>query len=260
MVILFLAVICVVLDLVLPPSSVHCNRAIFEFLLGPIGAGISALASLGGSVGTSVINANAQAETNEKNFQIAREQMAFQDRMRSTSYQTAVKDMRAAGLNPALAYQQGGAATPSGASANMIAPQIEDFVNKGLSSALELRRLKKEVKAVDSQAMLNNASAVAKQADTKLSETNALVAKKNAEALDAKLPAIREQAKADLKAAKFNNKAAEYDAIMRRVKEGAGVLNDAVGLVKPKVSIKLPPRRQAPERKRRPGMKGVLLP
>lgn len=38
--------------------------------------------------------------------------------MAGSSYQRAVKDLQAAGLNPMLAYQQGGAATPSGASAS----------------------------------------------------------------------------------------------------------------------------------------------
>lgn len=72
-----------------------------------------------GSIGTS-----AQAASN------SREQMKFQERMSSTAYQRAVKDMKASGLNPMLAYSQGGASAPMGSM-----PNVGDPVAAGISSA-----------------------------------------------------------------------------------------------------------------------------
>ena len=70
--------------------------------------GAALISSASGMLGAMKQNKAAEAS--------AAKQMAFQREMSNTSYQRAMADMEAAGLNPILAFKQGGASTPAGAS------------------------------------------------------------------------------------------------------------------------------------------------
>lgn len=82
--------------------------------------------SVGGSIGGGLVSGVFGAVGRSKQASASRKEAArnreWQERMSSTAYQRATKDMRKAGINPILAYRQGGASTPGGAMA-----QIPDF-------------------------------------------------------------------------------------------------------------------------------------
>lgn len=103
----------------------------------------------------------------EFNASQAQQQMAFQESMANTQYQRAVADMQAAGVNPALAYSQGGNVAPSGAAASSSGVQsVTPNSGMSMSELLAALKLKKELKLMDAQVENVAADTANKQEDT----------------------------------------------------------------------------------------------
>lgn len=114
-----------------------------------IAAGVSAAASAYGA-----------HKQNQAQKAAAQKQMDFQERMSGTSYQRSMADMRAAGLNPMLAYSQGGATTPGGAQPNIVNPMGTEMSGVA-STALQAAQTSANVNLTKAQT--RTAQAIAKR-------------------------------------------------------------------------------------------------
>lgn len=118
---------------------------------GGVGALIPGGDAIGGSVGDyipGIGDARAQDRANRINIQQAEINRRFQERMSNTAYQRAMADMKKAGLNPTLAYIQGGASQPTGGAASVESASktgLAKFAMEGMKNYGDYMNQKKQI-------------------------------------------------------------------------------------------------------------------
>lgn len=193
-----------------------------------IGAGISAA----GSFLTNSTNSENVDKTNAANALQAQMNRDFQERMSNTAYQRGMSDMKAAGLNPILAYQKGGASSPSGSQATMQPFEIKgNPAESAVNTALAMRNAKLD--AANKYATNFNIQADTDQKDANAEKARADTVRSNTETemLGEKLgPARLERIKADIDREIYSNSA------MRKARETGTVAEEVNRTAEPLIN------------------------
>lgn len=185
---------------------------------GIFDAGKSILGSVGGSVIGGLFGQSGQESANEANAQQAELNRQFQERMSSTAYQRAVKDLKAAGLNPMLAYSQGGASTPAGSTATFYNEKAD--LARGFQAApqnamaiAQTSNLRAQTEKAAAEADLASAQAQEARARTGTYEPQIEVSRATVDRLKAEIPKI--QADTDLSSQQMFKVMAEIPNIVK---------------------------------------------
>lgn len=182
-------------------------------------------------------------QANAANAKQAQNQMDFQREMSGTSYQRGVQDMKDAGLNPMLAYSQGGASSPGGASAS-VGDSISPALNSGRAAQMltaQVDNMKAQNANINANTQNTNADTLAKilqpaaiNAGIDATRQNTSNAKTHGHQAEQNLSFSRDTYDADVAAAKAASMSANYR--LAGEKNMADFQKTAVGAVLPYIS------------------------
>lgn len=131
------------------------SRAVNSLLNKVTGQGLT-----GAEREANAFTAQQNREAMDFEERMAKNQMDFQAQQSATQWQRGVADMKAAGLNPALAYGQGGASAMSGSSgAGHAGASVAPNSGSSLSELIQLATLKPSIENMQAQACKTNADA-----------------------------------------------------------------------------------------------------
>lgn len=137
-----------------------------------------------GAVAGGLASLLAGERANRANAENVARQIDFQDAMSRTQYQRAVEDMKKAGLNPMLAYSQGGNASPSGAAAvNQpvdVGPAVQNAIQARLAGA-QVKNVEAQTRKTEVETAVAAAEVPRVQAEARVAASSALQSERGLE-------------------------------------------------------------------------------